>query len=425
MRMPIAAIFLAVLAPATAGRGAPAAPQRSAAPVVQARQPGEPAEEVLREIGRRKEEEERRRRLLARMSRIRQRIRRQFAENEDWYDEAVERETDLVREAEERFEDKDFRGAKRRFMEALAITYPQWVFADRFSALIKGSRAWYKQEGLTPSFQKKRFHLSTEYTRLALTRLPTLDTLIDEYDLAVARLAADKAHEEGKLREAYRRYGEALKLARRMGRNELAMKYADELARKREAMLAEAARPLAAAEKALKAGNPATALTALEEFKKDYIGLLIVGPLLTRYRALEADPAIRQERKERAAVRKIALADAAIAREDYRRAVRWYLRAALAYPDTRAGKLAARKRKELLDDPQVVKAIELQKAKYTCKAMLARAATFAKWGKTAEAVEVYNDIIAKYPDTTWAKEAAAARDELGGKRVKGPAGAKE
>ena len=370
------------------------------------------AEKLGGEIERRRREERERREMKAHMARIRFRLLHQFRQNEAWYQDAIDEEVEYVRNGEEHFEDKEYRDAKDSYLAAIEITYPQWIFTEKIITMIKTDSGWHKRENFEPSFQKKIFHLSTEYTRLALTRLALIDRLIAEYDLIRARLKADAAYEAGDIGKAYRRYTDALEIARKMGRSAFAMRYADEITEIREILFAEAAMPLGMAEAALAASRPSAALAALDEFKQKYAALAFIPALKERYLALTAHPKIKHERREQSALKKIAIGDAAVAREDYRTAVRWYRRAAALHAGTQGASLAGQKRDALLADPAVVAAIERQEIEHTSKAMIARAETFASWGKVAEAIEVYDELIEAYPDTPWAEEAMEARKAL-------------
>jgi len=375
--------------------------------------PEEPTpEKALREIERRKREEKDRREMMERMRLIRLRLALKFRQNERWQREAIENEVDLVREAEDLFENKEFREAKDRYLDAIEITYPQWVFTAETMAFIKTDRMWHTRKDFLPKCQKKLFSLSTEFTRLALVRLADIDVAIDEYELAERRIEADKAFEDGGLATAYRKYGEALDHARKMGENSMALRYIREIERKRADILDAVLKPIEVAKTSLEAGEPAAALAALKEFRNNFGDFLFHAGVERAYRALSDRPEIKQEIMEQAALRIVALGDAAVARKDYQRAVFWYRRAAVRHANTRAGVLAAEKREKLLDDPEIVAAIERQEAEYVCKAMLARAGTFASWGKTAEAAAVYDEIVEKYPDTPWAEQAAEAKARL-------------
>lgn len=370
------------------------------------------SDKVLLEIQQREREERERKEILAKMARIRQRLAQQFRDNDRWETEVREKESDLVREGEELFEKKDYRKAKKRYLDAVEIRYLQWVFDADFTAFIKTNKSWYKVEDREPSCKKRRFPLSTEFTRLALTRLANIDTLIDEYDLAMLRIRADKAFEEGKLGLAYARYGDVIDLARKMGTHPLALQYVKEVDLRREDIIEVGAKPLDVAKTSLEAGNPTAALAALDEFRKEHSDLLFIKEIKRVYNALSKRPEIAKERREQSALRIVALGDASVGRKDYRRAVFWYRRVSLQYASTKAGALAKQKGEKLLAQPEIVQAIARQEAESTCKAMLARAETFAGWGKTAEAAAVYDDIIKRYPDTEWAKQAADARAKL-------------
>ena len=386
-----------------AGAQQPAAP--SPTQVDALAEPEATPDDVLREMERRRREEEERRNIQRKMALMRLQLRQQFRDNEEWQLEALEKEADLVRDAEEEFEDRDYRDAKDLYLDAIEITYPQWVFTDEMTSLIRDDDLWFKREGLAPSVQKRRFSLSTEYTRLALTRLAVIDDLIREYDLVLARLRADESYEAGRFVEAYRRYTHALNLARKMGASRFARGYIQEIEARRSHMLAEASAPLDTAAAALKAGNPGLALAALQEFEETYAALP-VRDLLERYKAMNASPEVEQARREQAAIQLMARAETALEHEDYRGALRTYRRASLAYPDTEAGRRARETHAALLRDPEFQQAMKLQEARWVSQAMLVRAGTFEKWGKRQEALEVYDQIMSRYPDTEWDAQAA-------------------
>ena len=93
---------------------------------------------------------------------------------------------------------------------------------------------------------------------------------------------------------------------------------------------------------------------------------------------------------------------------------------AARFADTKAGKAAAEKAKSMRADPELMKKMTQASADKDCKAWLALARNFMKAGLKDKAKSYLDQVIQKYPDTDYAKEAK----ELLASLAKAPAGDK-
>ena len=78
---------------------------------------------------------------------------------------------------------------------------------------------------------------------------------------------------------------------------------------------------------------------------------------------------------------------------------------ATRFPDTKAGKAAADKAKAMRADPELMKKVMLASADKDCKGWLSMARNFMKAGLKDKAKSYLDQVIQKYPDTDYAKEA--------------------
>jgi len=356
-------------------------------------------------------------------ARERRRAAEQRRENSRWRDEAVALEAKLVRKAEAYYGRRDFRKAKEYYLRALDITYKQWEFTERLPGGPKRSDESRGGEYYKPALRTRVCHLETHNTELARDRLKDIDRLIQEQELIEARLRADALFKAGKLAKAYARYAALLAASPKMGDNEVARRQAEHAQATMRAMLDEASAALRVARDALKAKKTREALECLDGFNRKYGELAKLPELHDTWRGLMTDPRIKKEMAERDAEDLLAKGDAAAARKDYLSATRFYHMAARDYPDTRAGTSAGAKNAALLADPEIVRAIELQKAEPICTGKLMRGRMLEKLGKTDEAVAVYSEVVNGYPDTPWAETAAKELARVGKAAAGG--GAKE
>jgi tetratricopeptide (TPR) repeat protein len=270
----------------------------------------------------------------------------------------------------------------------------------------------YEEESVKPATGTRLHSLDTDYTQLARHRLGGIERRIEDEDLLGALAAAEGAVEAGKPAAAYRHFKTVLDRARRMGENALAARAAAEALTQRRSILAAVAEPLEQAEEALAAGRAAAAADWLAEFVERFRGFGGRRDLVARYERLALRPEVRAERDRREAARQLAAGEKALVRGDYVSAVR-RLEAAARLVSTPAGVRAAARLAALRGSEVVREAVARQKAEYKCLGLLARARWLAQQNRVAEALQVYGEVRRDHPGTPWAEQAALAAGALG------------
>ena len=363
------------------------------------------AAEAMRQMERRRLQDMERRRALARLAMQRELVRQQLQENAVWYDEAVAAEATLVNRAEDLYARREFSKAKAQYRAALDVRFEQWVFTESSEVTIRTETLRQEEKVTLPALVKRRFELATSNTQIAVTRLLTIDMLIQEQDLAAIMISAAKAAALERFVEAHDLYRQAVAVARLITDSEFAATCAEEAAEKSAEILNTASALLDAAAAGLQDGATDRAVDAMDQFKETYGGFAQRLPLSKRVAALEAIPAVKSERTERAALEKEALAETALARQDYKSALTWYDWVIRAYPDSQTAARAKVAAEKLRADPAVTAAIRAREAQLICTVLLANGDALAEKGEVEEAAKFYQKVIADYPDTTYAEEA--------------------
>jgi len=225
-----------------------------------------------------------------------------------------------------------------------------------------------------------------------------------------ARKAADDALAAGDLYGAFARYRSALETARRRLSGVAAVEECAALTRQIAEILAAATAPLDKAQEAIENGELSAALDELEAFATQRAQFLAISEVQNRFEMLQRHPSLRPEKRERAVRERIRAGDAALQRGDLRSAARWYRSAARVFPDSQAAQEARSKLESLLADEETAAQIERQNVNMECQALLARGRLLMKQGRPADAVAVFDRIIANFPDTPWAQEASRAKE---------------
>lgn len=223
---------------------------------------------------------------------------------------------------------------------------------------------------------------------------------------------ADSALQRDRMFEAYRNYKRAGQLAQQKLSGKDQAIYTPQIATNLSIIYTSVGEPLDRAEKALKDNNAPDALNELESFEKKFQRFLVILEFKNRHSQLSQNEAIRHEKREQATRNKIAVADAAVKRGDYRRAVERYSSAARVFKNTAAAKIAQNKLDQLLADPKIVAAITQQAIDAECAALIGRAHILADHKQPRQAAAICDQIIAKYPNTEWAEKARELKAEL-------------
>lgn len=225
-------------------------------------------------------------------------------------------------------------------------------------------------------------------------------------------LQGQKALQTGRLLDAYRAYKRAEKAAgRRLSGKEL-LRFYTIISGNLHGIYGYIGRPLKAAEQALKRNDLDATLKALEFFEKHYRRFTIILEFRNRYRQIADNKTVLLEKHERISQKKLAAGDAAYNRGDYLSAHKRYRTAARLYPETKSAKTAQTKLDQMLADPKIATAIKQQAAKLECAPLLGRARILLGEGRQKDALAIYNQIIAKYPNTEWAEKARRLKAKL-------------
>lgn len=362
-----------------------------------------PLEQALEK---RQQDEAERQRLVNGLTQWQDRLRNKLAENERNLSKAQTLERQRFDNAGRYYDKKDYRQAKRYFKRALDISFYQWTLAENPSA------KELEDKNFKPSTKKRKYYLATENTSAIYKQLMAVDERIFEEGLTSLRERADKTFAANNFSAADKQYDSVLRQARKMSENELAAKTITEVTARREWILDAVSKPLMLAETALEQKKLDQALDAVEEFETKYASFKNNKEVRKRYNKIAANPALRQEKRERAAGKLLDSGEAAFARGDYLVASRRFAAGVATYQDTVAGKTARQKLDAMMADEKIARTIKLQAAEYECKGLMARAEMLIKQGNSTEARAVYDEIIEKYPNTPWPVKAAEAKSKL-------------
>ncbi len=358
------------------------------------------------ELKKREAAEEERRKLVDEIYERKRTNPLKHAYNVRWYNQAVARELRAVENADRAFDKRQYRKARKAYQEALSLSFEQWILKHEESS------EDIEDEKPKLSMRKRKFRLATENTAWCFKSLETIESFIAQSDLARLQKRADRAFEAGKLSSAYRRYGTVLDFANKMRDITNVAKAAEEAAARRKEILVIASKPLDEIEAALAADDPGEAVNIINKYKEQYESFSLKSTIRVRYRRLSKMPAVRQERRRRAAENTLKLGIAAMARKDYLSAEKHFRKGAQGYANTEAGEIAAEQLAEIEQDAEIMELIRQKKIENKCKALLARGSMLVRGKKPQEALATYDAIINEYPGTKWATKAKEAANKI-------------
>jgi len=228
----------------------------------------------------------------------------------------------------------------------------------------------------------------------------------EEYGRLKALLEeAEQAKREKRYEEALKAFQKVIKANPRTRLADRAREASEEIAKQGEGTLAELEE---------KAGSdPVEAYRGLQELAETYAGTEVGRRASAKVAALKKDPAVKNALETLAADREAAKeydeAEAALADEKYVLALRMLDRIVKEYEGTPTAKKAAAKAEEVRADEGVrAKLRAAEEAKY-CRSRLSMGRNFAKNGMIEQARKKFQEIIDRYPESSWADE---ARKEL-------------
>lgn len=110
----------------------------------------------------------------------------------------------------------------------------------------------------------------------------------------------------------------------------------------------------------------------------------------------------------------LAKADKMLAKKDYAKALKAYEKIVKADKNSEAGKAAAKKIKAMKSDKAIVAAMAKADADKNAPGLLKMADQLAGNGNTEQAKKYYQQVIDRYPDSSYAAEARQRLEKLGG-----------
>jgi len=183
----------------------------------------------------------------------------------------------------------------------------------------------------------------------------------------------------------------------------------------RKVLADHAALLLAAAEESIKAKDYVKGSQALCDVAAMAPGSEPAAKASARLKELMADESIRaaidEGRRERAAADLLAEVDRAAAKQAPAATLKALDGVAAKFAGTKSGEAAAERAKAMRADKQLMAKIQADGADKEAKSLLSMARSFLKSGMPEKAKPYIDQVIQKYPDTDYAKEAKALMEE--------------
>jgi len=332
-------------------------------------------------------------------------IKQQKEDNKRWEKNAKDEESRLMKIADAYYKQKEYDKAEEYYRQVLDIRYDQWNLRE-FE--VGGKTV------LRPALDKGVESLDTGNTRRARDRLRTMDEKIASQNEGEAKKRFSRLFEEAEVEmmlknptEAYQIYDRIIDLAGKLGKRKYAIDASLKAKGQQKVILDQAAKSLEEVEKLLKAGKIAEADEKLEEFESGQRTLLKTSrKLLLRVRQLRRSPEFLLHAREESADLRLRLGDSSLERGKYLSAYRHYKAVALKYPATKAAEDANKRIAMLLADPKIQQVMADQEIQGKCTPLLMRARALIRLNRAKEARAICETVIAEYPKTTWAAQAA-------------------
>ena len=231
----------------------------------------------------------------------------------------------------------------------------------------------------------------------------------EEYEAMKTKVAAAKKElEAGNYKAALKFASEALALNDRTKLAEEARSIRDTVAVQGRAEIAVAVQSASK--------DPVGAVVALEQIQEDYAGTIVADEAKTELTTLKRKPEIRKAMAEVAARMKaekaLARAEDAIAGKDYLKALQILDGVAGEFAGTSVGDRARARAEQLRGDAEIAALVKQQEADKYCKGWLSLGRSFVKNGMPDKAREKFQEVIDKFPGTSYADEAAEELKKL-------------
>lgn len=162
--------------------------------------------------------------------------------------------------------------------------------------------------------------------------------------------------------------------------------------------------------------DPLAALEKLEALADEYPDTDLAARAKKKIADLKNDPRVKKQLAELAAqkdaLKQLARAEEYLKKENYAKALSLLDEVAEKYAGTAAGSKAKARAEALRADGEIMRRAREQEAEKVCKGWLSMARSYAKNGMVDQARAKYEEIIEKYPGTSFAEEAQRELEKL-------------
>ena len=335
------------------------------------------------------------------VSPAKKRIEAQKDDNKKWEKEAKKRESELIKIADDYYKKKLYRKAADYYKRVVDLRYKEWDFPQTRSSV-------------RPAYKTVSVRLYTNNTRRARDRLEKIGEQIATQVATASKKDLNNLFERaevemllGNVVEAYIIYAQVVEAAESIGKKKYAVEAAIKARNAQAAIVKEAAKALEAAQKLLAAGKINEAAKSLDDFEIANRPLISISiELATQLKKLRDAPEFEGLKRAQRAQQRLERGNSAFRRGSYVTARRYYREISDAYPGTDAARTAEEKLVKMMSDAKIQSALKKQEADEKCAPLMARARALVKYTRLAEVVIIAEKIIADYPGTVWAIEAA-------------------
>jgi len=251
--------------------------------------------------------------------------------------------------------------------------------------------------------------LATQYSATASARIASMKTLIVEAQLTAELAAVDDLIQRNKPGMAYARLK---RLTVNSLGTEVWQKQGQDISQKRKTLTDQAEALLNLVKAAITDKDSARAQASLKEYKDKFGDYMDVPELKKLYADLTNSPELKELIRVDAAAEKLKNALKQLDDKRYSDAMKALEDLAKQADDLDAGKQAAAKIKEIQADKELMRLVDEDIRREQCEALLKKARNFTANGLRDEAEKIFKDVIARYPDTEYAKTAAEALENL-------------
>ena len=325
----------------------------------------------------------------------------QKADNKKWESDAQQRQKSFMDTGQKALKDEHFDQAIENFQKAQNVYYMQWQI--RQARLLITQQG---EQGTTemPGDRQVRMLLKNSVSDQAAQQVAQLADRQQGATVDATVKTAGDLEKEKKFGAAYALYD---KISTMDMPNTLRKRYQKKCAESAGKILLAASRKLDDMTAAAAKGKDVEKVLAmLEEFDDQYDGMDDHPQLREKYATLTQRPEIADAKKQREAKRQLEAAKGLMEDGSLGEGYDLLSKVSETYADTPAGKEAARELEKIKADKTLMQQVSDKRAAKYCATKLNLARNLAANKAVERARDVCEDIIAKYPDSSYAREAA-------------------